>query len=107
MMVRLPLYGAVPFRYTDKLSFGLIVGDNDGGNAERLYAFALADRARPQVFEFTTDDDGLQSLSNLIRCEEVVSVVRGHNVPFEVASVVEVNMRNRRHQDRLVLPRNY
>ena len=59
---------------------------------ERLWAFALADRSSPQVFDYTPDEEGLQSLANLLRSEEVLAVVRGTKAKFEILSVVELSV---------------
>ena len=73
---------------------------------ERLFAFAVTERSRPHVFEFSNDEEGLQELANLIRSEEVQAVVKGVKTQFELVSLVEVAMGGHVHQDRLPIPRN-
>jgi len=56
----------------------------------KLYAFAIADRAGPKVFEYTNDEEGLEELANLVRAEEVLAIIEGQRVEFELASTVSI-----------------
>ncbi len=68
---------------------------------ERYFAFAVAEGARPRVFDYDTDADGLEAVSNLIRSEEVLAVVRGRAAQFAELSVVEMSIGGRRLSHRL------
>lgn len=85
------------------VSFGgagsLRLGDQK--SYERYYAFAVAEGARPRVFNYETDADGLEAVSNLIRSEEVLAVVRGCEAQFAELSVVEMSIGGKRLSHRL------
>jgi len=68
---------------------------------ECFYAFAVADRVRPRVFTYNTDQDGIESLANLVRSEEVLSIVRGREVTFAELSVVEMQVAGRKFRHRM------
>jgi hypothetical protein len=68
---------------------------------ESLFAYALTNRMTPQVFEFSNDMDGLRSLANLVRSEDVLAVVQGSKIRFEVASVVSFNSSGMQLEDRM------
>lgn len=89
-------------------SFGNVHAfDLDIRHGDRLYAFAVTDKTRPQVFDYGPDDDGLASLANLIRSEEVVAIVQGRQADFELCSVVEVSVGLKTMRDRMPLGRSY
>jgi len=69
-------------------TFATICTEED---TNRIYAFALTDRKRPQVFDFAMDSDGLESLANIVRSEDVISVIVGKPVRYSVESVVNMN----------------
>ena len=52
---------------------------------DRYFAFATARGARPSVFEYETGEEGVAALSNLIRSENVLAVIRGQRVVFQEA----------------------
>jgi hypothetical protein len=66
----------------------IFAGIPDDTVVPRLYAFAMTDKTKPQVQEFDIDDDGLDSLSNLVRSEYVLAVVQGVKMRCSVESVV-------------------
>jgi hypothetical protein len=72
-------------------------------SGERIFAFALADRTTPRVFDFDTSPDGIKSVANLIRTEQVIAVVRGHRANINRASVVSLTLGSEEIEDRLLL----
>lgn len=56
----------------------------------RLYAFAVSRGGTPKIFEFDITSEGLAALSNLVRSEDVIKVVKGVEARFTVESVVSL-----------------
>ena len=83
------------------VGFGSEPFDAPTPKRELYYAFAIAEGASPRVFRFETDEDGVQSLANLVRSEDVLQVVRGHPVEIATASVVEFSSGGETTQHRL------
>ena len=71
----------------DNSSFGAPLEFSD---RQKLYAFSVARGGRPQVFEFDITPEGLTSLANLVRSEDVIKVVKGAEARFTVESVVSL-----------------
>lgn len=65
------------------------------------FAFATARGSAPEVFAYGTDEQGLAELSNLIRSDEVLAVVRGQRVVFRQSSVVELSVGREQVEHRL------
>jgi len=73
---------------------------------EKVFAFAITERSRPRVFEYDYDRDGLEALANLIRSEEVISVVKGRRADFAHESVVSLSDGRDRMENRIIVSRN-
>lgn len=88
-------------------SFGMIgrtaVHEEEPVVTERLFAFAVAERSSPRVFDYSLDNDGIEGLANLIRSEEVLAVVQGHRAQFEMASSVAVNIKGLTRSSKLII----
>lgn len=69
------------------------------------YAFATTDRGNPRVFEYADDESGIEALSNLIRSENVIGVVKGCKVLFEVSSVIDFRVGRETASNRMLLHR--
>ncbi len=73
---------------------------------QRLYAFSqpLKGGGGPRVFIYEDTENGRKELANLIRGERVHKVVLGHEIPFESASVVELQLPDQTLVNRTVIP---
>lgn len=109
-MSSIPFKITVLFRSsTEGYSFGTkekLVNNLVSDREERIFAFAIAERSRPRVFEYDYDKDGLEALANLIRSEEVISVVRGRRADFAHESVVSLSDGRDRMENRIIVSRN-
>lgn len=77
--------------------------DDDLVGEDELFAFTVVDGGAPQVIRFPATENGLESLSNLIRAENVILVVRGTELRCDVESVVTLSAAGSSYQDRLPL----
>jgi len=83
------------------MTFGGMVMTTE--SPEKVFAFALADGAKPHVFDYDIDEDGLASLANLMRSEHILAVIKGRRVNFAVESVVTVDLDTVKINDRMPL----
>lgn len=70
--------------------------------SNKIFAVSTTPYGKADIFTYEDDEQGRRELSNLIRSEEVLMVIRGSQVTFRTASVVELNLGGTFVQD--VLP---
>lgn len=88
-----------PFRLRTRLphyvheswNLGPITSSQFFSPADKLYAFSMVERGAPRVFVYDATPDGLESLSHLVRSEEVIAVIRGRELEVKQETVVLVN----------------
>jgi len=62
-------------------------------SADKFYAFASSPGSPPRVFTYEDSEEGVAELSNLIRSEDVMAVIKGVRVKTSQSSVVELSVR--------------
>lgn len=75
-------------------TFGVVAPTEEAAPDPLLHVFLLLDGSVPVVRTFTDDKDGLEAVSTLIRAEDVLAVVRGDIVNFEVNTVTTLKLPN-------------
>jgi hypothetical protein len=94
----------IPYFARINCNFGILPKDDPlADSGTRLFAFALSDRTVPRVFEFDATPDGINSVANLIRTENVLEVVKGKRVSVSRFSVVTLDTDEGKIEDRLLL----
>lgn len=69
---------------------------------QKIFAVSTTRYGKADIFTYDDDEQGRRELSNLIRSEEVLMVIKGSQVSFRTASVVELTVGGTTIQD--VLP---
>lgn len=69
---------------------------------DRFYALAINEYGKPQVFDYEESDDGREGLMNLLRADEVVTVIFGQKLDFKLASVAHITVNGQAYES--VLP---
>jgi len=74
---------------------------------ERYYVFFVDEHQVPQMIECTTDSDGLETLGDLVRAENVIGVVRGVQVKVDLVNTVVIQDAGNRHEFHMPIKSSY
>ena len=81
------------FRYIrpKALSFG-VADPLEFPQPPELHVFVLLDGSLPKCLSFADDHDGLEAVSQMVRSDDVISIVRGKRVPFTLSTVTTLQL---------------
>jgi hypothetical protein len=80
----------------------LVLGNIEDAQPPRI--FAVSSHANTcEVLEYPSDEEGLQSVANLIRAENVEAIIIGHRLQVDMESVVTLRAGDNTYCDRMPL----